>query len=368
MSDVDEKKCPKCGKKGDDPGRCNHCGIIFNEYETAKQEKLIEVRVLLSEGKFEEAREVAENLPAEFPDNRTEFLLLLSNINRDISVRDKYEQAREAHESGDHEQAAMLLRNIKAFDPTLSEKVISLRRRTQQHLENEERFARAQEAFKSGNFAEAVSLFKKIRGFARQDEVSEYLDRIADLAGAMLEECLELVRNKRFSIALEKFAALRATFPDLREQVDGFITLLNKRLEIRNDLYNAARTASKEKRYLEAKALCILLEQRYPEFASQAAALARELEGGPPISLAEVETGIPIDLTALGLVDGGDGNDAGVSPADCREYVAPDDFTPDCFGEECDDPVAALGNRESSPDTLPPVPEVDTEGVADFAL
>ena len=46
-----EKTCPKCNKKSEDAVVCKRCGINFDEYETSKQEKFIEIRVLLSENK-----------------------------------------------------------------------------------------------------------------------------------------------------------------------------------------------------------------------------------------------------------------------------------------------------------------------------
>ena len=183
-----EKNCPKCNKKNEDVAVCQRCGINFDEYETTKQEKFIEIRVLLSENKFQEAKELAEKLPTEFPDNRTDFLLLLSNINRDISIVEKYKHAKKSYDDGDFTQTSLLLRNIKAFDQNLNEKVISLRRKVERYLQNEVNFTKAVELFFSGKYAEAKMLFNQIHGFGKQDEVAEYLEKIGDIAKALLGE------------------------------------------------------------------------------------------------------------------------------------------------------------------------------------
>jgi predicted translin family RNA/ssDNA-binding protein len=317
-----DKTCPKCNKRSEDGLSCQHCDINFDEYETSKQEKLIEVRVLLSENKYDAARELAENLPGQFPDNRTDFLLLLSNIKRDISIVDKYEQANNAYDEGDFSRTSMLLRNIKAFDPNLNEKVISLRRKVERNLQNSEKFNRAVQAFDGGDYAEAKSLFKQIHGFGRQDEVDGYIEKISYVTGAMREEAVECIRKKQFDVAREKFAALQSAFPDMQEEIEGYATLLGKRVEIKNNIFNAAKQAQKEKRFLEAKILYSYLESRFPEFLPQVLPHIQEIGHQAVISLADLEDLAMIDLSALGLDDDREGRGKLYSAADSKDYVA----------------------------------------------
>lgn len=362
-----ERKCPKCNKKSDDGVVCQHCGLNFDEYETAKQEKLIEVRVLLSEYKFQEARELAEKLPGQFPDNRTDFLLLLSNINRDISIVDKYEQAKKAYENGDHTTAAILLRNIKAFDHNLNEKVISLRRRTERNAQNLEKFDKAVEAFDSGDYAGAKSLFKQIKGFNRQEEVNDYLNRIGDVTSALLEDAVECIRKKQFDAALEKFEGLQAAFPDLQAETEQYITLLTKRIEIKNSILAAARQAKKQQRFLEAKILYAFLGAQFPEFQAQVQPQIQEIGKNAVIGLADLEEGMMLDLASLGLA-GGEEEKTGSLAADCPEYVAADIITPDTNSESVEDIDQVDSNRESRPGATASPLQVTAEEVADFTF
>ncbi|MCI5209068.1 MAG: hypothetical protein D3910_09805 [Candidatus Electrothrix sp. ATG2] len=107
------KTCPKCRQKTD-AEQCPSCDLVFAEYEQEKMQKTGEVYQLISAGELVAAKELAEKLSSEFPDSRTDFILLISNINRDLNIVGKYRQAQELFEQGDHEQTALLLRNIKA--------------------------------------------------------------------------------------------------------------------------------------------------------------------------------------------------------------------------------------------------------------
>lgn len=362
-----EKTCPKCNKKGEDPAVCQHCGLHFDEYETEKQERLIEVRVLLSENRFREARELAEKLPSQFPDNRTDFLLLLSNINRDISIVEKYEQARQAYEEGDHARASLLLRNIKAFDHNLNEKVISLRRKTERNAQNLEKFDSAVEAFDNGDYARAKVLFQQITGFNRQEEVNDYLNRINDEASALLAEAVECIRKKQFDAALEKLGELQAAFPDLGEEAGRYIGLLDKRTEIKNNILAAAKLARKDKRLLEAKILYSFLGSRFPEFRSQTQPQIEAIGNSAVIGLADLEEGMMLDLASLGLVEGEEGTTGSVA-ADCPEFVQADTLTQDVDRDGREDIAAVESNRESSADTASTVPKIEVGEVADFTL
>lgn len=360
------KTCPKCNKKSEDASVCHHCGINFDEYETSKQEKLIEVQVLLSENKYKEARELAEKLPTQFPDNRNDFMLLLSNINRDISIVEKYEQAQQLYSAGDFNQIALLLRNIKAFDHNLNEKVISLRRKAERYLQNDKNFTRAVDAFESGNYVEAKTLFKQIHGFSRQDEVAEYLKKIADVIGAMLQDAVECIRNKQFEVAREKFTALQISFPDMQKEIEGYVTLLAKRIEIKNNIFEAAKQAKKEKRLLESKILYSYLGLQFPEFLPQIQPHLKEIGREIVVSLADLEESAIIGLSSLGLEAGSEVSGVRYIAADSKEFVPPDLISPDIDGEGNEDLLSVVSNQESTADRGSPPLEIDDEPVADF--
>ena len=363
-----ERTCPKCNKKSENEIECQHCSLNFDEYETAKQEKLIRVRVLLSENKYTEAKELAEKLPGWFPDNRTEFLLLLSNINRDISIVDKYEQAKQSYDEGNFDQVALLLRNIKAFDHNLNEKVISLRRRVERNLQSIDNFNKAVEAFDQGEYAKAKSLFKQIHGSEKKEEVSGYLERIGAVTGALLEEAVQCIKKKQFDVAHEKFVALQSEFPDMEQEVEGYFAILNKRIEIKNNIFSAAKQAKNEKRLLESKILYSFLGLQFPEFLSQVQPRIKEIGKETVVSLSDLEESSLIGLFGLGL-DGSGGEGQGrYNAGDSKESVAADIIQPDVDKDGNEDIPAVPSNRESAADTVPPTLEVDEEGAADFSF
>lgn len=363
-----DKICPKCNKKSENAIECQHCDINFDEYETAKQEKLIQVRVLLSENKYSEAKELAEKLPGWFPDNRTDFLLLLSNINRDISIVDKYDQAKISYEEGDYTRSSMLLRNIKAFDHNLNDKVISLRRKAERYLQNDDNINKAIEAFDLGNYAEAKTLFKKIYGSERQDEVSDFLARISEVTGSMLEEAIDCIRNKQFDVAQEKFTAIQSAFPDMAQETEGYMTLLTKRIEIKNNILNAAKQAKKEKRLLESKILYSFLGLQFPEFLSQIQPQIKEIGREVVVSLADLEESSVIGLSGIGLDGSSEGQGGKFAATDCKEYVAADVISPDSDKDGVEDIASVVSNRESAADSFPATLVVDEEGVPDFSF
>ncbi len=365
-----EKNCPKCNKKSEDVVACQHCGINFDEYETAKQEKLIKVRVLLSENKYSEAKELAEKLPSEFPDNRTDFLLLLSNINRDISIVEKYELARKAYEEGDFSQSSLLLRNIKAFDQNLNDKVISLRRKAQRYIESKDTFRKAVEEFDKNNYSEAKTLFRQILGFEKKEEVSRYLEKIKVMYNSMLDDAIASIKQKQFESAREKLIALQATFPDMHDEIDGYLTILAKRVEIKDTIFNAAIQAKKEQRLLESKILFSFLGTQFPEFKQQILPHLKEIGKGAVISLADMKDSALMGLAALGLDEtgGSEGQGGGLSAAESKEYVKADTIAPNRNEDGYEDIDPVVSNRESAADTVPPHLEIDEEGVADFAL
>ncbi len=343
------KTCPKCNKKSEDLIVCSSCGLNFEEHEVSKQEKLLEIHTLLSESKYQEAKEIAEKLPLQFPDNKTDFILLLSNINRDISIVGKSDLAHEAYQKGDYAQASFLLRNIKAFNPILNENVISLRRKAERHLHNQETFNSAVAAFNEKKYATAKRSFKQIHGLENQDEIDGYLEKAEQAIHAILDEPIEFVRNRQFPVAENKFKELQAEFPDLKEDIEGYLTFLAKRVEIKNSIIDAARKAKLEKRLLESKVLYSFLVTQFPEFAPLAQPHLDEIGSQAITGLAEIEDTGGIDCAALGL----DGESVGYAGSLFQ-------------AEDLNSLTAVACSQPCPPDVLCPPVEIDVEGVDDF--
>ena len=295
------KTCPKCRKKIEDEFECKHCGINFEEYEFTKQEKLREVRILLGESKFKEAKVLAETLPAQFPDNQRDFLLILSNINRDISIVEKCELARQEIEKGNFSQATFLLRNIKAFDHTLNEKVISLRRKAERHIQNDIHFSSGIAEFNMGNYAKAKQLLKNIEGHKDQEEIDAHLQKIELFQKEMLNKAVDLIKKNQLNRAVDELNTLVAQFPDMKDEVEAYTELLSKQEKIKEDIFKAARRAKDDKRFLEAKILYLYLSMQYPETQSTIQPYINDIGQQAIVSLAEVEDDGRVDRAALGL-------------------------------------------------------------------
>jgi len=343
------KTCPKCNTKSEDLIVCTSCGLNFEEYEVAKQEKLGDIRTLLSEGKYVEAKQIAEKLPVQFPDNKTDFVLLLSNINRDISIVEKSNMAYAAYKEGDYKQAAFLLRNIKAFNPALNEKVIGLRRKAERQLQAEETFRSAVAAFDDRKFARAKQLFLEVHGAEHRDEISEYLQKTEQAIREILDEAIGHIRNRQYKIAENTFTKLKKDFPDLSGEIDDYLALLARRIEIKNNIIAAARAAQQDERLLESKVLYSFLGQQFPEFYPLVQPHLEEIGTQAVTSLAETENSGKIDFAFLGLSDTFAGtHTTGTAPEDINTIMP------------------AEPNLPSKPDIACSPVVIDVEGVADF--
>ena len=356
------KTCPKCNNKNEDQVTCSKCGLNFAEYEQAKLAKLGEVHSLLGENRFLEAKQVAEKLPAQFPDKRTDFVLLLSNINRDISIVEKYELAQKAYDQGDYAQTCLLLRNIKAFDSTLNERVVSLRRKAERPLHDSEQFSRAQEAFAQGNYPAAKALFKQIKSSGRQEEIAEYLRRIDARTREVLGEAVDCLNTGQFALAEAKFAELQKTFPDLQDEIDGYLGLLARRAEIRERIMAAANRSGAEQRLVEAKILYSYLGLEFPEVLPAVRARLQVIGPGTVISLADLQELGTVDLTALGVAV--DGSGAGRAPA--AEIDLDGNIPRDRPPADIAVIAAVTGNRPAVADEFTPPLEIDFEEIPDF--
>lgn len=295
------KICPKCRQKSDSE-QCPSCHLVFTEYEQEKMRKTGEVYQLISAGELLKAKETAEKLSSDFPDSRTDFILLVSNINRDINIEGKYRQARELFEQGEHEQAALLLRNIKAFDPALEEKVIALRQKAKQQGRYSERFKKAVDLYEKKWYGEARKAFLKLRKLHQDDEnITKYIERIDRIRKSLFDEVVESLGENSFQLAQERFSKLLAIFPDAEEEYAAINKTLNHKKEINSQILDAAEAARKKGRLLEAKVMYTYLYWQNHELHPQLRPYIREIGDDALVSLAECTQYNLLDLNETGL-------------------------------------------------------------------
>jgi tetratricopeptide (TPR) repeat protein len=289
------KICPKCKRRTGDE-RCDNCQLVFAEYEQKKQEETAQVYKLISSGELEQAKDLARNLSNEFPDSRSDFILLISNINRDLNIAGKYRQAKELLDQGEHENAAMLLRNLKAFDPGLSEKVLTLRRRAQRRTDDSSKFEQAEELFAKQDYDAARKLLRQLRGGKQQEDAEELLAKIDAVKEGLLREAVDSVGSNFFNAAREHLEVLIRQFPEVKQEQAALLALLDKRRKISEKLAAAAAKAKQEKRYLEAKVLYSFLICQDPDLRPSLLPQLEEIGPQPAVSLAD---GAAKELDAL---------------------------------------------------------------------
>ncbi len=289
------KICPKCKRRTGDE-QCDTCEIVFAEYEQRKQEQTAQVYKLISSGELEQAKTLAQKLSDEFPDSKGDFILLISNINRDLNIAGKYLQAQELFKQGEHESVALLLRNLKAFDPGLSDKVISLRRRAQQRSDDDSKLEQASKLFAHQDYDAARKLLLPLKGGKYQRTADELLSRIEEIKGALLREVVDSVGSNFFNAARERLEILTKQFPEVQQEQAALFALLEKRRKISEKLAEAAAKAKQEKRYLEAKVLYSFLICQDPDLRPSLLASLEEMGAQPAVSLAD---GAQQELTVL---------------------------------------------------------------------
>ena len=295
------KTCPKCRQKTD-AEQCPSCKLVFADYEKEKMRKTGEVYQFISAGELLRAKELAEKLSSQFPDSRTDFILLISNINRDLNIAEKYKQAKELFERGKHEQTALLLRNIKAFDPGLEEKVISLRQKAKQQGRYGERFNKAVNLYEKKWYSEARKAFLKLRKEHPTDEnISNYLGKIERIKTSLLDEVIECLGENSFQLAQERFSRFVAIFPEAEEEDTAITKTLNYKKEINSQILDAAEAARKKGRLLEAKVLYTYLYWQNHELHPQLRPYIREIGNDALVSLAEYAQYNLLDLHETGL-------------------------------------------------------------------
>ena len=295
------EKCPRCRQKSDSE-QCSSCHLVFADYEQEKMKRTGEVYQLISAGELLKAKELAEKLSSEFPDSKIDFILLISNINRDINIAEKYKQAQELFEQGEHEQAALLLRNIKAFDPGLEEKVIALRRKAKQEGEYSGRFQKAADLYEKRWYGKARSAFLKLlKNHPDDEKLTNYIQKIDRIKKSLLDEVIESLGENSFQLAQERFSKLVAIFPDAEEEYAAITKTLNHKKEINSQILDAAEVARKKGRLLEAKVLYTFLYLQNHELHPQLRPYIREIGDNALVSLAECAQYNLLDLNETGL-------------------------------------------------------------------
>jgi hypothetical protein len=351
--------CPKCRTRSTDSQTCSSCGLVFAEYDREKQESIGRVFQLISSGRLTEAKAIAETLAGKFPDSQSDFLILLSNINRDISIVEKYSQARALFAEGDFSQAALLLRNIKAFDKILDEKVISLRKKALRFGDHDNIFNEAVEKFNAGRFGRAKSLLETIDGYKQQVLVNEYLQKINDIKTDLFRLAVDCLHKNLFESAGDNFAKLHGQFPEMEALTGGYIDIIAKKNDIKKNLLAAAEQAKEEQRFIEAKVLYSFLGWQYPEFRPRLAPYLDEISSRAVTSLADFSGSDAIDFSALGLTITRDGF---LEPAG-GPNEAP-------VTNQLDSQSAPMGFVAASPDPAPDIPDqpldLDCHQTADF--
>ena len=358
--------CPFCRHRNESSPECSKCGTNFESYELRKQEQIAHVCNLLDENRFVEAKDIAQNLPAEFPDNRSDFLLLLSNISRDISIVEKCDQAQKALAEFDYGRVTLLLRNIKAFDKNLNERVISLRRKAEQHTENITAMQQAVNLFNKGSYGEAQKLFLQFKGSESQVNAADYLKRIEEIQRNILAEAIVMLKQNRFDIAACKFALLQKEFPDENPELEAYLTLIARKNDLKHTILQAAGKAEREKRYIEAKIAYTLLGIQFPECLHLIRQKFLDMGIDTPLSLAELHAQQKIDLNALGFTE----NDSAVTESAVPGIeifrslpdIAPADLTGDAISDL--GPVEA--SQQGAPDTAGRLLDIAVAQVADF--
>ena len=301
------KTCPKCRQKSD-AEQCPSCNLVFAAYEQKKMEKTGEVYQLISVGELLKAKELAEKLSLEFPDSKIDFILLISNINRDINIAEKYLKAQELFEQGEHEHTALLLRNIKAFDPGLEEKVIALRQKAKQQGEYGERFKKAVVLFDNKRYGEAGVAFLKLQEHHQDDEnIANYIKKLDRIREELIDAVIESLGENSFQFAQEKFNKMLAIFPDAEEEYPAIAKVLKQRKEINDNILEAAETARKKGRLLEAKVMYTFLYWQNHELHPQLRPYIREIGDDAFVNLADCAQYNLINLNDTGLLVKDDG-------------------------------------------------------------
>jgi hypothetical protein len=294
------KTCPKCKQKTD-AEQCGACKIVFAEYEQRKQEQTAQVYTLISAGELEQAKQLAQSLSNEFPDSKGDFVLLISNINRDLNIADKYRQAQELFNRGEYAETILLLRNIKAFDPGLAEKIITLRRRAERHSSHSSKFEQALMLIEQKQHGQARTLLLQMRGDSRRkDEIEAQLAKIEEFKSGLLREIAGCLGGQLFNAAREKLVHLTAAFPETEQEQSHLFALLEKQKEISARLTAAAHKAREERRFIEAKVLYAFLVWQDEELKPALVPYLEEIGSKAEISLADCDFD-PARFAALGL-------------------------------------------------------------------
>ncbi len=150
---------------------------------------------------------------------------------------------------------------------------------------------------------EAAALFRGIKGHKEEDAVNSYLGAIKKVKNNLLGKAIEALSEEQFPVASQTLNELLRVFPDLEEDVDGYLSIIRQKRLLRDALLAAARKAQEEKRFLEAKAMYGFLKWQCPELRVEVQLAMEEI--GTRVSLADCND--VIDFAALGVQVDSDG-------------------------------------------------------------
>ena len=346
-------KCQRCGQASEDGEKCASCGLVYSVYEKEKQQRLGQVYSLINDGDLEGAKKLAQASGQDFPDKRGDFLLLLSNINRDISIVAKYEQAGKSFAMGDYNQTLLLLRNIKAFDQVLDGKVISLRRKAERIVEHEHLFSQAVNSFKAGRIAQARAFFTRVKDVVHQKEVAAYLQKIEAMQGELLRKAVDLLKNNQVELAGIRLRELLDMAPEMEKDIALYLTVVEQKQVIKSNLMALAAKAREEGRLVEAKALYTFLGWQWPDLLSRIRPYADEIGPRALLTLRDAEEQGLIHCDALELTLDQNGF-----------FVGESSLVTTCQQPGCITPVEV--NPEPLADSSSSPVDIDGESVADF--
>jgi hypothetical protein len=345
------KTCPKCKQKTEKE-HCDACAIVFADYERDKRNQTGKVYQLISAGELEQAKTLAQNLSIEFPDSKGDFILLISNINRDLNITKKYQQAKDLLNQGQYDEATVLLRNIKAFDPGLEEKIITLRRRVERYKHSQDKLQEAVDHFEHKRYSQAKKLFLNIG--EQHPDAQKYLKKIDTILERRIQEIQEALTRHLFNTARDKATALVKLFPEISQEHPALFKLLDRRKEINERLIAAAHKAKEEKRHLEAKVLYFFLIWQNHELKPLLFPYIEEIGEKPVLTLADCSSSN--EFNSLGfllneegflqpLPKDGEAVDKPEENEKPRQHIAPVATTPESLADTINEPVYIDGEE-----------------------
>lgn len=302
---------------------CSYCGIIFSKYTALRNRRIAEIEAKMHEGKLEAAKSLCKQLLLYYPERSAEDHSLFDKITTEINR------------------------------PFINDRLL----------------AEGRYALKDGNIESAKECSSKITEY---DKANILKKEIEAFKSGSLKEAITLVRNKKFDSAEKKFSDLTAKFPEAKEEAKGYISFLDERNKLKNDLLAAASNAKNEGRLIDSKVLFFFLGMQFPEILSAIRPAIQEIGTDAMICLADLDKNGIIDFAGLGI----DANHNGIIDIVSAAIDTNKDGLADMLAGIVDvnhDGVADImtvavdANHDGSADMLATVIDTNNDGVADMA-